>query len=146
MNEHEPPPKSNDNPTMWDLVLADMRERDQVGEQRYGTRLQPFNGRNALVDAYQEALDLVVYLRQEVAEAEELRKHTAEMERQRDRAVMLREQTAAKLEQVRRWWLNATMRDREVDGLEWPDPTTCEGHGWMVPCVCPAWDEGEACG
>lgn len=30
--------------------------------------LQPHNGRNALIDAYQEALDLVVYLRQALEE------------------------------------------------------------------------------
>jgi hypothetical protein len=37
------------------------------------TPLQPHNGRDALADAYQEALDLVVYLRQEIAEREDLR-------------------------------------------------------------------------
>jgi hypothetical protein len=30
--------------------------------------LQAHNGRNALIDAYQEALDLVVYLRQAIEE------------------------------------------------------------------------------
>lgn len=53
---------------MWELVIEDMRERDQVGRRRYGTPLQAHNGRRALVDAYQEALDLVVYLRQEIEE------------------------------------------------------------------------------
>jgi hypothetical protein len=48
-----------------------MKERDQAGLAKYGTRLQPFNGRDALVDAYQEALDLVVYLRQRIAERDE---------------------------------------------------------------------------
>lgn len=64
----QPPPKPNDKPAVWDLVMADMRERDQTGRQRYGTPLQPHNGRDALVDAYQEALDLAVYLRQAIAE------------------------------------------------------------------------------
>jgi hypothetical protein len=49
-------------------VIADMHERDQVGRERYGTPLQAHNGRDALVDAYQEALDLVVYLRQAIEE------------------------------------------------------------------------------
>ncbi len=66
--EDQPPPVPNDRPAVWDLVIADMRERDQVGRQRYGTPLQPHNGRDALVDAYQEALDLAVYLRQAIAE------------------------------------------------------------------------------
>lgn len=34
-----------------------------MGRARYGTPLQPFNGRDQLADAYAEALDLVVYLR-----------------------------------------------------------------------------------
>jgi hypothetical protein len=68
LNEHEPAPEQNDLPAVWDLVLADIKERDKVGQERYGIRLQPFNGRDALVDAYQEALDLVVYLRQAIYE------------------------------------------------------------------------------
>jgi hypothetical protein len=69
----QPPPIPNDRPAVWDLVIADMRARDQTGRHRYGTPLQPHNGRDALADAYQEALDLVVYLRQEIAEREDLR-------------------------------------------------------------------------
>jgi len=47
-----------------ELVKKDIDERIKVGTQRYGEPLRSFNGRNALVDAYQEALDLVNYLRQ----------------------------------------------------------------------------------
>lgn len=61
-------PVANEGPAVWDLVISDMRQRDQQGEKKYGTRLQPFNGRDALVDAYQEALDLTVYLRQALFE------------------------------------------------------------------------------
>lgn len=64
----QPPPTPNDKPAVWGLVIADMHERDKVGRQRYGTPLQPHNGRDALVDAYQEGLDLVVYLRQRIEE------------------------------------------------------------------------------
>lgn len=64
----QPPPTRNDGPVVWDLVMADMRERDAVGRARYGTPLQPHNGRDALVDAYQECLDLCVYLRQVIYE------------------------------------------------------------------------------
>lgn len=63
-----PPPEDENKPAVWDLVIADMKERDQVGRERYGTPLQPYNGRDALVDAYQEALDLAVYLRQAIYE------------------------------------------------------------------------------
>lgn len=51
-------------------LLADMARRDDDGARKYGTHLQTRNGRNALVDAYQEALDACVYLRQEMAERE----------------------------------------------------------------------------
>lgn len=44
------------------LVISDMRERDRIGRERYGIPLTSGNGRDHLVDAYQEALDLVVYL------------------------------------------------------------------------------------
>lgn len=50
------------------LVIKDMEERRQTGIERYGTPLQPFNGRNALIDAYLEVLDLAVYLRQKIEE------------------------------------------------------------------------------
>jgi len=64
----QPAPIPNDRPSCWDLVLADMQERDGVGRERYGTPLQPHNGRDALKDAYAEALDLCVYLRQAIYE------------------------------------------------------------------------------
>lgn len=64
----EPPPKPNASPAVWETVIEDMRARDNFGRAKYGTPLQPFNGRKPLVDAYQEALDLVVYLKQEILE------------------------------------------------------------------------------
>lgn len=64
----EPPPVPNEKPAVWGLVLADMQARDAEGRRKYGTPLQPHNGRDALVDAYQEALDLAVYLRQAIYE------------------------------------------------------------------------------
>lgn len=68
LSKHEPAPIKNDNPAIWDLVMKDIRERDEYGQRKYNTRLQPFNGRDALIDAYQEALDLIVYLRQLIYE------------------------------------------------------------------------------
>lgn len=75
----EPAPVPNDAPAVWDLVIEDMRARDAAGLAKYGTRLQPHNGRDALVDAYQEALDLCVYLRQAIFEMD--------MDRERKAAV-----------------------------------------------------------
>lgn len=68
MSKPEPPPVANSHPAVWDLVIKDMKDRDESGLAKYGTRLQPHNGRNALVDAYQEVLDLAVYLRQKIYE------------------------------------------------------------------------------
>lgn len=64
----QPAPVATKHPASWDLVLADMTERDKFGKSKYGTSLQPGNGRDALADAYQEALDLAVYLRTAIYE------------------------------------------------------------------------------
>jgi hypothetical protein len=66
--EDQPSPQTNDRPAIQDLVMTDVAERKRVGIERYGTPLQGFNGRDALVDAYQEALDLCQYLRQAIYE------------------------------------------------------------------------------
>lgn len=64
LNDSQPPPKPSEWAASWDLVIEDMRERDTIGTERYyGQRLRPFNGRDPLIDAYQEALDMPVYLR-----------------------------------------------------------------------------------
>lgn len=64
----QPLPIANAGPCVQDLVIADIETRKKVGREKYGTLLQPFNGRDALVDAYQEALDLCQYLRQAIEE------------------------------------------------------------------------------
>lgn len=65
LSNEEPTPITNDDSiSCWNLVLEDIAERRQAGIEHYGTELVTNNGRNALIDAYQEALDLVVYLRQ----------------------------------------------------------------------------------
>lgn len=50
------------------MVARDLEARKQLGLKRYGSLLQPNNGRDNLQDAYEEALDLVVYLRTEIEE------------------------------------------------------------------------------
>ena len=49
-------------------VIKDLESRDAVGTKKYGTTLQTNNGRNPLMDAYQEALDLAMYLKQALIE------------------------------------------------------------------------------
>lgn len=66
--EQQPPPAANTSRPIWELVVEDMHARDQFGREHYGTPLQAHNGRDPLVDAYQEALDHAVYLRQAIEE------------------------------------------------------------------------------
>lgn len=49
------------------LVRGDMQERDRVGRDRYGTPLTAHNGRDNLVDLYQELLDACAYARAHIA-------------------------------------------------------------------------------
>jgi hypothetical protein len=85
----QPAPKQNEHPACWDLVLGDIEKadlkspsqaavhalfiqdchkRDSTGHKKYGVRLQPFNGRNAMQDAYEEMIDGIVYVRGEIYE------------------------------------------------------------------------------
>ncbi len=61
-------PEVNDSGFIQDLVIADIEKRRELGIQRYGTALQPFNGRNALQDLYEELLDAAMYIRQKIEE------------------------------------------------------------------------------
>lgn len=88
-SEMQPTPKRNDGPCVQDLfahdllqeaeekpllrkalhqAAADIMQRKEIGIERYGTVLQPFNGRSSLLDAYEELLDGGVYIRQKIAE------------------------------------------------------------------------------
>jgi len=73
INNKEPKPKKNKEKCIQDLVIEDMKKRKEIGKKKYGTVLQPFNGRNSLVDAYQEVGDLCVYLRQTIEEDKRIR-------------------------------------------------------------------------
>jgi hypothetical protein len=50
------------------LVIADLQARTAEGIKKYGEPLRAFNGRRALVDAYQESLDQTQYLKQMLEE------------------------------------------------------------------------------
>ena len=65
---NQPAPKPSRSPSVWMLVQEDFRERTTEGVRRYGVPLSPFNGRDVLTDAYQEAIDLCMYLRQLIYE------------------------------------------------------------------------------
>lgn len=63
----EPSPTEGSGPSIHDLVVQDVLARKSFGLAKYGVLLRVGDGRRHLVDAYQEALDLAVYLRQELA-------------------------------------------------------------------------------
>lgn len=63
-------PVKNDRPDIQTLVIADIESRKAIGIERYGTALQPFNGRDSLRDAYEESIDLAMYLKQTMVERE----------------------------------------------------------------------------
>lgn len=58
--------------TAWNVV-NDMHARDKLGRERYGTPLTANNGRDQLVDAYQELLDGAAYLRAAWLEGRQVR-------------------------------------------------------------------------
>lgn len=62
------PTPSTTHPTIASLVQSDITARVAKGVETYGQPLYPHNGRDALVDAYQEAIDLMFYLRQAIYE------------------------------------------------------------------------------
>ncbi len=66
-NAKEPPPLKGTT-DIAEAVIKDIKERKKIGMEKYGSPLQAHNGRRALVDLYQELLDAVQYLKQELIE------------------------------------------------------------------------------
>lgn len=66
--DSQPLPVVNEHPDIQSAVIADIEARRELGIRRYGTALQPHNGRSMLLDAYEEALDLAIYLKGELVE------------------------------------------------------------------------------
>jgi len=64
----QPLPKVTSGKRIIDLVAEDLVQRARVGKKKYGNYLYARNGREALLDAYQEVLDLAMYLRQKIEE------------------------------------------------------------------------------
>lgn len=68
MSDIPQPDPTPSNGDLWLNVIQDMHKRRLFGIKKYGTPLQIHNGRDALMDAYQEALDLCIYLKQAIEE------------------------------------------------------------------------------
>ncbi len=61
-------PTPNEHPSIHAQVAADLMERERIGISRYGTPLQPFNGRDVDQDVYEELLDAAAYMKQRMIE------------------------------------------------------------------------------
>lgn len=99
LNAPQPAPVPGGVP-VWPLVIADMTDRDHAGRLKYGTPLTTGNGRDALVDAYQESLDLAVYLRQAIAEREAATAGEARVKELEEEVAALRRQVAGHCERI----------------------------------------------
>lgn len=66
--DNQPMPVPNNSISIQEMVRHDLYLRERHGREVYGTSLQPHNGRDALYDAYLEALDLACYLKQAIVE------------------------------------------------------------------------------
>jgi hypothetical protein len=80
-SKQEPAPVPSEQPHIADMVrndvgmflgggaiCRDIMERKAEGIKKYGMPLQPFNGRSATMDLYQELLDAANYMRQKMYE------------------------------------------------------------------------------
>lgn len=66
----QPIPVVNEEPFIHDVVAADVTRRGELGRARYGTKLQPWNRRRSLQDAYEELLDGACYVLQAKTEVD----------------------------------------------------------------------------
>lgn len=69
LSDPEPMPERGDK-IVVDELIKDIQDRKQFGFGKYGTYLMANNGRNALVDMYQELLDALIYCKQILIETE----------------------------------------------------------------------------
>lgn len=98
----QPLPIRNDAADIQSQVIADVEERRTVGISRYGTALQPHNGRDALRDLYEELLDGAMYVKQAMVERDQpidgvvLAELRGELQRKDDLIAEMRKQIETK--------------------------------------------------
>lgn len=142
--QDQPPPVVNERKPVWQLVIEDMQERDRIGRMRYGTPLQSHNGRKPLIDAYQEILDMAVYIRQAIEEnttdeLERLKRENARLQNEHDEMAKVLDSTREELAHIKAFYEIALERERKVNdqlrcGERSPD-------GWRQ-CMRPKGHEG----
>lgn len=72
-SEHESDPLESSYDPVIGFVVSDFVERSAFGFKKYRTLLRPFNGRDPIVDAYQESIDQAMYIRQAIIELDAVR-------------------------------------------------------------------------
>lgn len=72
-NRQNMKPKGTGKP-IFEMVIDDITSRAKMGVEKYGEPLKSFNGRDALLDLYQELLDASHYIRQLMEEKKEINK------------------------------------------------------------------------
>lgn len=58
--------QENFSKSSWEMVIEDMFVRNKFGKEKYGVELTPSTTEDMLQHAYEEALDLAVYLKTEI--------------------------------------------------------------------------------
>lgn len=62
------PEQTSASQSVTDAVIEDLRQRREHGIGKYGIELLTFNGRDVLLDIYQEQLDALLYTKQALME------------------------------------------------------------------------------
>jgi hypothetical protein len=90
------PPPHEGKESVTDAVVQDLQDRRDGGVKKYGMELESHNGRDALVDMYQELTDSVLYLRQYLMEVQDFRQAVARLEEARAQLFLVRNQIDTK--------------------------------------------------
>jgi hypothetical protein len=86
------PPEQGDGPEVYQLVIEDMLERAEFGARKYGHALRATADIDPLVNAYQESLDLCIYLRHAIYQRDNVGEKKAIYRGRTGRAVIDREE------------------------------------------------------
>lgn len=70
-NSVQSPSKDPDSIPITQMVIEDLRKREQKGIASYGDMLHTNNGRDAMLDLYEELLDACQYIKQVMMERED---------------------------------------------------------------------------
>ena len=62
-----------------DQLIEHLRARSEFGQVKYGRYMEPFDGRDTLLDALEEALDLAQYLQKALMERDQLKSDIAHL-------------------------------------------------------------------